>query len=171
MCGAWLKRSSGKKIPRIGYVAISWRSPSILCGLDLRHSEHGLRNLGYIEGKNIQVEYRYAEGNLDRLPEPWRRNWFNLNVDVIVTSGLQLRYWRPKMQPKRSRSSFLVFKIRSRTGWSQSLAHAGRKYYRTKHSRTGVKRKKTGTAQGGSSQNQTGSFSLGRGRPGGRLSP
>ena len=46
----------------------------------------GLRELGYVEGKNIVIEPRYAEGKLDRLPE-LAADLVRLNVDVIVTSG------------------------------------------------------------------------------------
>jgi len=43
----------------------------------------GLRELGYVEGKNIAVEYRYTEGKIDRLPEV-AAELARLNVDIIV---------------------------------------------------------------------------------------
>ena len=46
----------------------------------------GLRELGYVEGKNIVIEYRYAEGKLDRLPA-LAAELVRLKVDVIVTAG------------------------------------------------------------------------------------
>ncbi|HEV8344397.1 MAG TPA: ABC transporter substrate-binding protein [Candidatus Binatia bacterium] len=46
----------------------------------------GLRDLGYVEGKNIAIEYRYAEGKSDRLPD-FAAELVRLKVDVIVTSG------------------------------------------------------------------------------------
>ena len=46
----------------------------------------GLRDLGYVEGKNIVIEYRWAEGKLDRLPT-LASELVTLKVDVIVTSG------------------------------------------------------------------------------------
>ena len=46
----------------------------------------GLRELGYVEGKNIVIEYRYAEGKLDRLPA-LAAELVRLKVDVIVTGG------------------------------------------------------------------------------------
>src|SRR5262245_21136136 len=45
-----------------------------------------LRERGYIEGQNIASEYRYAEGNLDRLPE-LAAELVRLKVDVIVVTG------------------------------------------------------------------------------------
>jgi putative tryptophan/tyrosine transport system substrate-binding protein len=52
-----------KKVPRIGYLAPG--SPS---AFQVEAFRRGLRDLGYIEGKNLLVEYRYAEGNQDRIP-------------------------------------------------------------------------------------------------------
>src|SRR5262245_6622504 len=45
-----------------------------------------LRERGYIEGQNIAIEYRYAEGKLDRLPE-LAAELVRLKVDIIVASG------------------------------------------------------------------------------------
>ncbi len=46
----------------------------------------GLRELGYVEGKNIVIEWRSAEGKLDRLPA-LAAELVRLKVDVIVTGG------------------------------------------------------------------------------------
>jgi putative tryptophan/tyrosine transport system substrate-binding protein len=48
----------------------------------------GLRDLGYVEGKNIVIEYRYAAGKYDRLPD-LAAELVSLKVDVIVTGGTQ----------------------------------------------------------------------------------
>jgi len=48
----------------------------------------GLRDLGYVEGKNIVIEYRFADGKLDRLPE-LAAELVRLNVDVIVAGSTQ----------------------------------------------------------------------------------
>ena len=77
------RAQQGKKIPRVGFLIAP--SPSFFAAR-LEGFRDGLRNLGYVEGKNIEVEYRYAEGNLDRLPE-LAAELVNLNVDVIVASG------------------------------------------------------------------------------------
>ena len=45
-----------------------------------------LRELGYIEGQNIAIEYRYAEGKVDRLPE-LAAELVRLKVDIIVVAG------------------------------------------------------------------------------------
>ena len=71
------------KIPRIGYLtaaslsAISARTEAF---------RQGLRELGYVEGKNIVIEWRSAEGKLDRLPA-LAAELVRLKVDVIVTAG------------------------------------------------------------------------------------
>jgi len=71
------------KIPRIGYLSAA--SPSTN-QTRIEAFRRGLRNLGYVEHKNIVIEYRYAEGNLARIPA-LAAELVRLKVDVIVTSG------------------------------------------------------------------------------------
>jgi putative ABC transport system substrate-binding protein len=73
------------RIPRIGYVSGSGDPNNP--GRDLESFRQGLRDLGYIEGKNILVEYRYAEGNLDRLPG-LVAELVQLKVDLLFVSNL-----------------------------------------------------------------------------------
>ena len=65
ICGAVAQAQQPKKVPRIGYLSpIDPASESTRSeGIRL-----ALRELGYIEGQNIAIEYRYAEGKLDRAP-------------------------------------------------------------------------------------------------------
>ena len=71
------------KIPRIGFLITS--SPSVIAPR-MDAFRQGLRELGYVEGKNIVIERRHAEGKLDRLPT-LAAELVRLNVDVIITSG------------------------------------------------------------------------------------
>ena len=71
------------KVPRIGFLAAP--SPSFYSAR-VDGFRQGLHELGYIEGKNIVIEYRYAEGKLDRLPE-LATELVSLKVDVIVAPG------------------------------------------------------------------------------------
>jgi len=71
------------KVPRIGY--LNAVSPATVSDR-IEALRLGLRELGYVEGKNILLEYRYAEGKLDRLPA-LAAELVRLKVDVIVTSG------------------------------------------------------------------------------------
>jgi putative tryptophan/tyrosine transport system substrate-binding protein len=71
------------KIPRIGFLVA--RSPS--ANVDrIEAFRQGLRELGYVEGKNIVIEWRYAEGKLDRLPA-LAAELRGLKVDIIVSTG------------------------------------------------------------------------------------
>src|SRR6476660_6457865 len=69
------------KIPRIGFIASA--SPEAVPNVEPLRA--GLRELGYIEGKNILVEYRYADGMEDRLPG-LVAELVQLRVDIIVTA-------------------------------------------------------------------------------------
>jgi len=72
-----------KKAPRIGYLGAT----SVSATSDRTEPfRQGLRELGYVEGKNIVIEWRSAEGKLDRLPA-LAAELVRLKVDIIVTSG------------------------------------------------------------------------------------
>ena len=83
MCGARAEAQQPKKVTRIGYLSVfepateSTRSEAI---------RRALRELGYIEGENIAIEYRYAEGKRDRYPE-LAAELVRLKVDIIVVAG------------------------------------------------------------------------------------
>jgi ABC-type uncharacterized transport system substrate-binding protein len=71
------------KISRIGFLGAS--SASTLAAR-IEALRQGLRELGYVEGKSIVIEYRWAEGKFDRLPA-LAAELVRLKVDVIVTGG------------------------------------------------------------------------------------
>ena len=74
------------KVPRIGYLTGS--SPSAMSARTDAFRQ-GLRELGYMEGKNIVIEWRYADEKLDRLPS-LATELVRLNVMAIVTGGPQV---------------------------------------------------------------------------------
>jgi putative tryptophan/tyrosine transport system substrate-binding protein len=72
-----------KKVPRIGYLSPSDPGSESTRSEPIRRA---LRALGYVEGQNIAIEYRYAEGKVDRFSE-LAAELVHLKVDVIVASG------------------------------------------------------------------------------------
>ena len=85
MCVALAQAQQPKKVTRIGY--LSAQEPAT----DSARSEAirlTLRKLGYIEGQNLAIEYRYAEGKLDRLPE-LAAELVRLKVDLIVVAAAE----------------------------------------------------------------------------------
>jgi putative ABC transport system substrate-binding protein len=81
---AWptaVRAQQAEKIPRVGYLSPS----SSATGLLARDRDflRGLRELGYVEGKNIIIEYRFANGRFDQLAE-LASELVRLHVDVIV---------------------------------------------------------------------------------------
>jgi putative ABC transport system substrate-binding protein len=86
VCGVRVEAQQPKKVPRIGYLAAI--SLSALAARTEAFRQ-GLRELGYIEGKNIVIEWRSAEGKLDRLPA-LAAELVRLKVDVIVTAASPL---------------------------------------------------------------------------------
>jgi ABC-type uncharacterized transport system substrate-binding protein len=70
-----------EKVPRIGYLAAGSSASS-----RVEAFRQGLRVLGYVEGKNIAVEYRHAEGKVDEVARN-AAEMVRLKVDIIVTAG------------------------------------------------------------------------------------
>lgn len=83
MCGAVAQAQQPAKIPRIGFLSAT--SPSAIAAR-VEAFRRGLRELGYVEGKNIVIEWRYAEGKPDLLPE-LAAELVRLKLDVIVSAG------------------------------------------------------------------------------------
>ena len=73
-----------RKVYRIGYLTLGSPPP----GAFLKSFLQGLRDLGYVEGRDFVMEYRWAEGHPDRLPR-LAAELVRANVDVIVTGGTQ----------------------------------------------------------------------------------
>jgi putative ABC transport system substrate-binding protein len=71
------------KVPRIGF--LSTNSPSDISAR-VQGFHQGLRELGYVEGKNIAIEYRWAEGQVDRLPK-LAAELVGHKVEIIATHG------------------------------------------------------------------------------------
>jgi putative ABC transport system substrate-binding protein len=78
---AWGQQTN--RVPRIGFLGAS--TPSGLASR-LDGFRSGLRNLGYIEGQNIFIDFRWAEQKYDRYPD-LVAELVRLNVDVLVTHG------------------------------------------------------------------------------------
>jgi putative tryptophan/tyrosine transport system substrate-binding protein len=72
-----------KKMPLIGYISSGDAASSSARAEGIRP---GLRELGYIDGQTIAIEYRYEEGKNDRLPE-LAAELVRLKVDIIVVQG------------------------------------------------------------------------------------
>jgi putative tryptophan/tyrosine transport system substrate-binding protein len=79
--GSLAEAQQPAKIPRIGYV--SGTGDASNQGPYVDALRQGLRDLGYIEGKNLVIDYRGAEGKLDRIPS-LVNDLVQLNVDVLV---------------------------------------------------------------------------------------
>jgi putative tryptophan/tyrosine transport system substrate-binding protein len=81
ICVSAEAQQPAREVPRIGILFIGDRNQP-----HLEAFRQGLRERGYTEGKNIAIEYRYAEGKIDRLPL-LAAELVKLKVDVIVTTA------------------------------------------------------------------------------------
>jgi putative ABC transport system substrate-binding protein len=108
------------KVPRIGFLVVSSHSS---VSTRIEAFRQGLRELGYVEGRTVFIQYRYAEGKLDRLPA-LASELVQLKVDVIVTAS------PPGVQAARNATStipivFTVIGDPVGSGFVASLARPG----------------------------------------------
>ena len=82
--GTPVEAQQPRKVPRIGYLVGSLSSAGDQSRIEA--FRQGLRELGYIEGKSILIEYRSAEGKADRFPS-LAADLVRLTVELIVTAG------------------------------------------------------------------------------------
>ncbi len=99
-----------EKLPRIGFLSTAAHSS---LSSRLEAFRQGLRELGFIEGKNIAIEYRSAEGKPNRLPE-LAAELVRLKVDCIVTAG----------DPKLSRAAVFSYPRSEATDLKETEAAA-----------------------------------------------
>jgi putative tryptophan/tyrosine transport system substrate-binding protein len=108
------------KIPQIGY--LSYGSEEIDKSL-VAALQQGLRELGYLEGRNIVIEQRYAAGRSEKLPEVLSE-LIRLKLDVLVTAGDPAAH-----AAKKATSAIPIVMVTSPdpvgTGLIASLAHPG----------------------------------------------
>src|SRR5215467_1193563 len=109
-----------KKVPRIGLLS-SGSPSSTKEGVEVLRQR--LHELGYIEGQNIVIEYRYAEGVADRFPN-LVAELVKLKVDIIVVNGT------PATQAAKNATKTIPIVMASiadpvGTGLIASLAHPG----------------------------------------------
>jgi len=79
--GVAQRQAQGQNRPRVGFIFSGSSASNEFIGFT-----EGLRELGYVEGQNIDVEYRFAENSVERLPE-LAADLARLNVSVIVAIG------------------------------------------------------------------------------------
>jgi len=110
-----------KKVSRIGFLAVSGDRNTP--GPWVEAFRQGLRDLGYTEGKNIVVEYRYIEGKLSRIPS-LVAELVQLKVDVLVVVALSAI--RVAKQSTKTIPIVMVATVDPvATGLVDSLAHPG----------------------------------------------
>jgi putative ABC transport system substrate-binding protein len=117
---AVLSQAQGKT-PRVGFFYLGSRQSALETG---RYGAfvQGMRDLGYVEGKNLVIESRYADGNPDRLPA-LAADLIKANVDVIVATGAPT--YRALQQATAIPVIITVGSDPVREGWAASMARPG----------------------------------------------
>ena len=102
--GSFAEAQQPKSVPRIGYLSRDLHPSDSRAPAPhfLESFRRGLRELGYIEGKNIIIEYRYAEGRSERLPA-LAEELVRLKVEIVVTDTV-----RPAHAAKKASSTIPI---------------------------------------------------------------
>src|SRR4030095_10644336 len=140
------------KIPRIGFVVGSGDAKNP--GLQVEGFQKGLRDLGYADGKNLVIEYRYAEGNNERFPS-LVSELVRLKVDVLIVSALPAIL----AAKKTTKAIPIVMMINTdpvAAGIVDSLARAGWKYHWAHPAEPRARRQTFGTTQRSGTQDNSG---------------
>jgi putative tryptophan/tyrosine transport system substrate-binding protein len=141
------KAQQPARVRRIGFVASA--TPSVVSHR-IEAFQQGLRELGYIEGKNIVIESRYAEGKLDQLPA-LVAELVALKVEILVSGGPI-----PTRAAKRATATIPIVMTQDTDPVGQRVCRqpgaTGRKHYRIVYSHPGAKRKTAGAFEGDYSQ-------------------
>jgi len=111
-----------EKMPRVGSLHLGSHSDPVIQSY-LEAFRQGLRELGYVEGQNIAIEYRWAEGKYDRLPG-LAAELVSLKVDIIVATAL------PAIQAAKQATGTIPIVMTSSldpvaTGFAANLARPG----------------------------------------------
>ena len=108
------------KIPRIGFLGAA--TPAINAAR-VEAFQRGLRELGYVEGKSLSIEWRWAEGKFDRLPD-LAAELVRLKVEIIVSAGPAVT--RPLKAATKTIPIVMAFDTDPvANGFVASLAHPG----------------------------------------------
>ena len=131
------------KIPRIGFLGAA---SLYAIAARIEAFRQGLRELGYVEGKNIIIEYRYAEGKYDRLPA-LAAELVRLKVDIIISGS------EPATRAAKEATVTIPIVMAQDpnpvdNGFVASLARPGGEHHGTVNSSPGGKRQTTGASEG-----------------------